>query len=314
MVFDIVFVETSKGELMDNPYLIATLFTVALALFLYILLVPRNGKIFTQGDYAETDNKMLKGASAVGNEIFSMLPEGLIKIKTRTGSSRIEKLLQMSANPWNIKAADFMFFKVVFLMFGAVLGVGVGLVLQYAAGFFLPFWVFAAAGAVLGWMFPTSTYNSAAKKRDLEFKRQLPEALDLMIISLAGGSTFTTAMRESIPNMQPGVLRDEFRTIIKSVDAGASLNQALQNFADRAPNDSITTFIKAVQEATELNVPIIDTLESRAEASRREFFTLIQEKTATLSSKMMGILTPTLVPAMLICTLAPSAFSLMESL
>lgn len=135
-----------------------------------------------------------------------------------------------------------------------------------------------------------------------------------MIISLSGGSTFTTAMRESIPNMQPGVLLDEFRKIVKSIDAGATLNQALQNFADRAPNDSITTFIKAVQEATELNVPLIDTLQSRAEASRREFFTLIQQKTATLESKMMAILAPTLVPALLICVLAPAAFSLMESL
>lgn len=299
---------------MDNPILIAMLFTIALALFLYIALVPRNGKIYTQGDYSDNSNKMLKGASAIGNEVFSILPEGLIKIKTRTGTTRVEKLLQMSANPWKLKAADFVFFQIIFAVLFAILGTGAGMVLQFAAGFFLPFWVFTIVGGLLGFIYPGSTYKSAAKKRDLEFKRQLPEALDLMIISLTGGSTFTTAMRESIPNMQPGVLRDEFRNIIKSVDAGASLNQALQGFADRAPNDSITTFIKAVQEATELNVPIIDTLESRAEASRREFFALIQDKTATLSSKMMGILTPTLVPAMLICTLAPSAFSLLESL
>lgn len=299
---------------MDNPILIATLFTVAVALFLYILLVPRNSKIFTQGDYGHTDNKMLKGASYIGNELFSMLPAGVISTKNRTGNTRIEKLLQMSANPWGLKAADFVFFQVVFAMLFAVVGTLAGLVLQYALDLFLPWWLFAVVGGILGWIYPQSTYKSAAKQRDLEFKRQLPEALDLMIISLSGGATFVTAMRESIPNMQAGILRDEFRTLIKSVDAGASLNQALQNFADRAPNDSITTFIKAVQEATELNVPLINTLESRADASRREFFALIQDKTATLSSRMMAILTPTLIPAMLICTLAPSAFSLMESL
>lgn len=299
---------------MDNPFLIATLFTVALAFFFYILLVPRNGKIYTQGDYSEHDNKMLKGASVLGNEVFSMLPAGLVKVKTRAGTKRIDKLLQMSANPWNLKSADFVFFQIIFSLLFAVGGTAAGLGLQYGIGFFLPWWVFSVVGALLGWIHPSSTYKSAAKKRDLEFKRQLPEALDLMIISLTGSSTFVNAMRESIPNMQPGVLRDEFRNIIKSVDAGAPLNTALQAFADRAPNDSITTFIKAVQEATELNVPIIDTLESRAEASRREFFALIQDKTATLSSKMMGILTPTLIPALLICTLAPAAFTLMESL
>ena len=299
---------------MDNPLLISALLTVALALFLYIVIVPKNGTIYTQGDYTASSNTMLKGASAIGNEIFALLPKGLIKVKSRAGTSRVEKLIQMSANPWGLKAADFTFFKVVFALLFAVGGTGAGLLLQYGVGFFVPWWVFTLVGALLGWINPSSTYKSAAKKRDLEFKRQLPEALDLMIISLTGGSTFTTSMRESIPNMQPGVLRDEFRTVVKNVDAGATLNMALQSLADRAPNDSITTFIKAVQESTELNVPIIDILESQAESSRREFFALIQEKTAALNSKMMAILTPTLIPALLICTLAPSAFSLMKSL
>jgi tight adherence protein C len=299
---------------MDNPILIALLFTIAVALFLYVLFVPRTGKSYTQGDYSDNGNTLLKGASVIGNEVYSMLPSSLIRVKTRTGSTRVEKLIQMSANPWNIKAADFTFFQIIFAVLFAIGGTGVGLLLTYGADFFLPFWVFTLGGALLGWIYPSNTYKSAAAKRDLEFKRQLPEALDLMIISLSGGSTFVTAMRESIPNMQPGVLRDEFRKILKSVDAGATLNQALQNFADRAPNDAITTFIKAVQEATELNVPLIDTLQSRAEASRREFFTLIQQKTATLESKMMGILAPTLIPALLICVLAPAAFSLMASL
>jgi len=299
---------------MDNPILIALLFTVAVALFLYVLLVPRVGKQYTQGDYSESSNGLLKGVSVVGNEVYSMLPAGLVKPKIRTGSTRVEKLIQMSANPWGLKAADFMFFQIIFAVLFAIGGTGAGLLLKYGADFPLPFWVLTIGGAFLGWIYPSNTYKSVAAKRDLEFKRQLPEALDLMIISLSGGSTFTTAMRESIPNMQPGVLLDEFRKIVKSIDAGATLNQALQNFADRAPNDSITTFIKAVQEATELNVPLIDTLQSRAEASRREFFTLIQQKTATLESKMMAILAPTLVPALLICVLAPAAFSLMESL
>ncbi len=298
---------------MDNPVIIALMLAAACGLFLYVLLVPRAGRGFTQGDYANNSNKVLKGVSALGNELYSMLPAAAIKQKHRPGDGRTEKLFQMSANPWGIKPADFLFFKIVFGFIGIVGGVAVGLALT-AADFMLPWWAFAVLGFFVGFNYPQSTYKSAAKMRDLEFKRQLPEALDLMIISMSGNASFVTAMRESIPNMQPGVLRDEFNTVIKTIDSGATLNTALQKFAERAPNDAITTFIKAVQEATELNVPVIEVLQSRAEASRREFFALIQEKTATLSSRMMMILTPTLIPAMLICTLAPAGFSLMESL
>lgn len=300
---------------MDNPYVIALLFTLAVFLFFYIILVPKTGRRFTQGDYTNA-SKAVKAADYVGNELYSMLPEGLIKERRFTGANRISKveaLFQRSANPWNLKPHDFTFFKIIFAVLGLALGTGAGFLLQTLLPF-LPWFVVSIGGAVLGWIYPTSTYTAEAKKRDTEFKRQLPEALDLIIISLSGGATFIASVRESLENMQPGILRDEFHQVVKTVDAGASLSVALQNFASRAPNDSITTFVKAVQEATELNVPLVDVLQSRSEASRKEFFALIHQKTATLSSRMMMVLTPTLIPAIMICVLAPAAFSLLESL
>lgn len=300
---------------MDNPIVIAALFSLAVFLFFYIIVVPKNNRQYTQGDYSKS-SKSVQAANFLGNEFYSILPAGLVKERKIPGigrATKIETLFQRSANPWNLKIHDFVFFKFVFAFLGAILGGLAG----FALGFVMPYvpWFIVAAGGIfLGWIYPSSTYSSAAKKRDLEFKRQLPEALDLIIISLGGGATFVTAVRESLENMQPGILRDEFREIVKTVDAGASLNVALSNFASRAPNDSITTFVKAVQEATELNVPIIDVLQSRSEASRKDFFALIHDKTATLSSRMMMVLTPTLIPAILICVLAPAAFSLLSAL
>lgn len=55
-------------------------------------------------------------------------------------------------------------------------------------------------------------------------------------------------------------------------------------------------------------------LQSRAETSRREFFALVQQKTATLEDKIMGVLTPTLIPALLIIVVAPAGASLMTML
>lgn len=300
---------------MDNPIIIAAFLTLAVFLVFYILLVPKNGHQFTQGDYADSKG-IVKIANILGNEVYSILPENRNAKSRRKGRdrlSRVEVLFQRSANPWNLKPHDFTFFKIVFAFLGLVLGTVAGFAIQYVIDF-LPWFVVSAGGAFLGWIYPTSTYNSAAKARDLEFKRQLPEALDLIIISLTGGATFITAVRQSLENMQPGILRDEFREIVKTVDSGATLSQALDNFATRAPNDSITTFVKAVQEATELNVPINDVLKSRADASRKDFFALIHAKTATLSSRMMMALTPTLIPAILICVLAPAAFTLLNSL
>lgn len=300
---------------MENPFVIAAFLTLAVFLVFYIVLIPRNGGQYTQGDYADSTG-IVKIANTIGNEIYSILPSsGRPKSRkaVRDRLSRVEVLFQRSANPWKLKPHDFTFFKIVFAFLGAILGTVAGFAIGYVVGF-IPWFVLTLGGAFLGWIYPNTTYNSAAKARDLEFKRQLPEALDLIIISLTGGATFITSIRQSLENMQPGILRDEFREIVKTVDSGATLSQALDNFATRAPNDSITTFVKAVQEATELNVPINEVLKSRADASRKDFFALIHAKTATLSSRMMMALTPTLIPAILICVLAPAAFTLLNSL
>lgn len=300
---------------MDNPVIIAAFLTLAVFLVFYIVLIPRNNRQYTQGDYDDS-NRIVKIANLIGNEVYSVLPENRKPKSRKAGRdrlSRVEVLFQRSANPWKLKPHDFTFFKIVFAVLGAILGTLAGFLIGYVIDF-IPWFVATAGGAFLGWIYPTTTYTSAAKARDLEFKRQLPEALDLIIISLTGGATFITAIRQSLENMQPGILRDEFREIVKTVDSGATLSQALDNFATRAPNDSITTFVKAVQEATELNVPINEVLKSRADASRKDFFALIHAKTATLSSRMMMALTPTLIPAILICVLAPAAFTLLNSL
>ena len=88
----------------------------------------------------------------------------------------------------------------------------------------------------------------------------------------------------------------------------------MQHFANRAPNESIKTFVTAVRQANELNVPLADVLTARSEASRQDFFALIQTKTAILPTKMMVALVPTLIPALLILVLAPSLSSLVNSM
>jgi len=168
--------------------------------------------------------------------------------------------------------------------------------------------------AYVGFIYPKSVYNTAAAKRDLDFKRQLPEALDLLIISLSSGVPFGAALKSALPQMKPGVLKDEFKDISRSLESGKTLSDSLGDFSRKAPSESIKTFVRAVQEATELNVPIIDVLESRADASRKEFFALLQEKTASLESRMMAVLIPTIMPALLIVLIAPSAFSIMDTL
>lgn len=297
-------------ENLANPTVIAALVALIVSLLAYSVLVPRNTTRFALTvDENIADATLLKFLSVVSTELYASLPQGAKKDRAHP---QLESLLTRSGNPWKVTAQEFFFIQFVTAFLGFLLGWGAWGILDMVTT--LPWWLIVGGATILGFMVPRLKYKEQAKSRDLDFKRQLPEALDLIIISLAGGNTFVQALREALPNMAPGVLKEEFKNILASIDTGRTLNESLVNFGERAPNESIKTFVTAVREANELNVPLIDVLQSRAEASRQEFFALIHNKTAQLSSKMMAILTPTLIPAVGIIVLAPALMSLMSSL
>lgn len=296
---------------MDDPIVISALFTIAVGLLLYALFAPRNDKVFAPDNSKEAEDSVaLKLTTVIGGELYSLLPAGSKNDKVKT-YPRIESLLKRSGNPWNLKAEEFVFFQYSSAFVGFIIGWIAWIPINLLSGWHWA--VVVGLATILGFMFPKIRYNEIAKKRDLEFKRHLPEALDLIIISLSAGVTFSQAITESVPNMPDGVLRDEFIEMERLMDTGTTMHNALENFAKRSPNESISTFIKAIQEAQELNIPMIDALESRAKASRQEFFAMIEGKTAMLESKMIGILTPTLIPALIIIALAPAIPQLMNS-
>lgn len=299
---------------MDDPIVISGLLALAAALLIYALFMPRNADPYAPDNEDKyEDNVVLKLTTKISSEFYATLPANSISSKGKKRENpRLESLIIRSGNPWGLKAQEFLFFQFTC----GVLGFGIGwmawILLNAMTG--LHWAIVVSACTLFGFFLPKIKYNDQAKKRDLEFKRHLPEALDLLIISLSSGQTFPQAVRESVPNMPDGILKDEFREMVKSIDAGRTTHAALEDFASRSPNESISTFVKAIQEATELDVPLIETLESRAHASRQEFFSILHNKTAMLPDKMSAVITPTLFGALLIILLTPPIMSMIESL
>lgn len=299
---------------MSTPFIIGGLVAIIVSLVLYALLMPKgnNGQVFNSEEMKDS-GLLLRMMSSIGNDFYNALPEGVIdQNKRRSANPRVESLIVRSGNPWNLNVTEFVSLQYL----SAFLGFIAGWLAWFGLSVFteIPWFVVVGLVTLFAFFIPRIKYSEQAKARDLEFKRQLPEALDLLIISLSGGRTFTQSVREIIPNMNESVLKEEFKNIVKSIDSGKTLNEALDDFATKAPNESILTFIRSVQSATEVNAPLVETLEARAEASRQEFFALIHEKTAQLESKIFMALTPTMMPAVMIIAIAPSAFSMMGTL
>jgi len=296
-----------------NITIVAIFIGILVFLILYALFIPRASREVQVSD-AETENKFTKFLNVSGTEIYSVLPSELAG-KLETSKTRdTQLLLQKAGNPWNLKASQFLLVQIIFGVIGLTVGCIIGYLMDKFGPIHIPFFGWGVAFGLLGFVYPKTKHREIAKKRDIDFRRQLPDALDLIIISLSTGATFSTALREALPNMREGVLKEEFTEINKRIDSGKTLNSALEDFIKKSPSESVSTFVRALQQATEMNTPMIEVLEARADASRQEYFSLLQQRTAMLESKMMMVLTPTLVPAILIVSIAPAIESLMGTM
>lgn len=300
----------------SNAYIWALAVLSGLLVFVlaYGILIPKRRDRFNPDNSEESSgNTALRALTVLSAEIYDALPASSSSGRAQRNLVRIQELLTSSGNPWGLKPEEFVFIRYITGVIGAVAGAGIWFA-TYAFGVFVPWYLVIAGFGILGYFYPNINHREKAAERDLDFKRNLPEALDLIIISVSAGRTFNQALRDSVPHLKDSHLKTELGAVIRSLDSGVGTKESLDLLVERAPSTSIVTFIRSLQEATELNVSLEGTLRSRSDESRAELFSLIRERTAALPVKMTSVLTPTLSFALMIVLLAPFITSLMAIL
>src|SRR5262245_3455332 len=123
---------------------------------------------------------------------------------------RTEKRLALAGNPGNLRVADWLGVKAV----GAVIGAIVFFLLFVPVGFMkLPVplnFLMAFIGLLLGYTLPEFWLGSQVRKRQHAILLQIPDALDLLTISVRAGLGFDAALGKVVEKLQ-GPLTDEFR-------------------------------------------------------------------------------------------------------
>lgn len=280
----------------------------------YGVLIPKRRDRFNPDNSEEAaNNTALRALTVLSSEIYDALPASSSSGRAQRNLNRIQELLTNSGNPWGLKPEEFVFIRYITGLIGAVAGAAIWFA-TYSFGVFVPWYLVVSGFGILGYFYPDINHREKAAERDLDFKRNLPEALDLIIISVSAGRTFNQALRDSVPHLKDSHLKTELGAVIRSLDSGVGTRESLDLLVERAPSTSIVTFIRSLQEATELNVSLEGTLRSRSNESRAELFSLIRERTAALPVKMTSVLTPTLSFALMIVLLAPFITSLMQIL
>jgi tight adherence protein C len=180
---------------------------------------------------------------------------------------------------------------------------------QYLARRFLATLV---AGGVGFYVLPTLWLSSRITRRQTEIVKALPDALDLLTISVEAGLGFDAAMQK-VTEKWDNELSLAFNRVIQEIQMGKLRREALRDMADRMDVSDVSSFVAAIIQADQLGVSIAKVLRIQSEQMRIRRRQRAEEKAHQAPVKMLFPMAFLIFPALFIVLLGPAVLVVMES-
>ena len=158
------------------------------------------------------------------------------------------------------------------------------------------------AGAQL----PKSWLDRKAEERMDDIRRDLPDTLDLMAISVEAGVGFEGALGVVCDNFT-SPLADEFARTLREMELGLPRREALHNLKKRTEVPELSNFVLTLTQADALGMPVGRVLKTSAEEMRSKRRQWARERAAKLPVKILFPLVLFIFPAVFVVLLGPAA-------
>ena len=164
---------------------------------------------------------------------------------------------------------------------------------------------------VLGFFGPSYWLTLKARRRADLVASELPDALDLLAVSVEAGMGFDGAIAKLTEHMQ-GPLIDEFELALGEIRVGEGRPDALKRIAERVPAQEMSSFVRAIVQADQLGISLGRILRVQATDARNKRQAAAEEKAMKAPIKMLFPLVLFIFPAMFIVVLGPAFLNLSQ--
>jgi tight adherence protein C len=233
------------------------------------------------------------------------LSSRMSRIASSSFTERTEKRLALAGNPGDLRVADWLGIKAIGAAVGAILFFFLFAVVGLLGFPFLIGALFGIIGALLGYTVPEFWLGGRVKKRQKAIIMMIPDALDLLTISVRAGLGFDAALGKVVEKLK-GPLSDEFRRALAEVRVGKARRDALRDIVPRTEVGPLTNFIGAIIQAEQLGVSISKVLQVQSEQLRIERRQRAEEMAAKAPIKMLFPLVGCIFPSLFIVILGPA--------
>ncbi len=241
--------------------------------------------------------------------LFNRIGEMAQRFTPQATLENARQRLEMAGNPMQINPAFFLMLRFVFaLLFGGLL-----------------FLIFARTGRnwiqglgisvifmLIGFAFPNLWLSGRISARQKAVFRAMPDALDLLTISVEAGLGFDAAMAK-VHEKWINELALEFGRVIQEIRLGKLRRDALRDMADRLGVNEMTSFVAAVIQSEQLGVSMAKVLRIQSDQMRVRRRQMAEEEAHKAPIKMVFPIALLIFPSIMIILLGPAAMLLLAS-
>ncbi|HEX5532509.1 MAG TPA: type II secretion system F family protein [Actinomycetales bacterium] len=224
-------------------------------------------------------------------------------------ANRLRAKLDRAGNPpgWTVdrvvamKVVGFGIGLVGSLIFTAVLGLGL-----------MPRVVVTVAVSMIGYVGVNFWLYQRAYDRAEKMQKGLPDALDLLTISVEAGLGFDAALSQVARNTD-GPVSEEFARVLTEMQIGMGRSQAMRALGERTTLPELRGFANAMVQADAFGIPVGQVLRVQSGEMRLKRRQHAEEKANKVPVKIMVPLIFCILPTLFIAVLGPAAIILLKT-
>jgi tight adherence protein B len=197
------------------------------------------------------------------------------KRNKQKSNPKLDLMLSRAGIP--LKADEYVIFKFISTAF-------VGFFLLLLTGSI----VFLFIGLIIGYFAPKWWITRKQKMRLEKFNTELPDMITTIVGSLRAGFSFPQALQTVVEESE-GPMEEELKVILKEMQYGTSLEDALNILKERMPSDDLDLMIQAIIIQRQVGGNLATVLDKIVQTIRDRIKIKRQLVTLTAQGRMSGI-------------------------
>jgi tight adherence protein C len=229
-----------------------------------------------------------------------------LKLSPKTNVEAISSRLVAAGLTQRLSTSAFLTIKGGAMLGGCIVGLLIAALGSLASGVML-----VPIGGALGLMAPEIFLSMKTRARREAIRSELPDALDLLAVSVEAGLGFDAAVAKLVDHME-GPLIDEFALTINEIRVGETRTSALRKMAERVDATELSNFVRAVVQAEQLGISLGRILRVQATDTRLRRQAAAEEKAMKAPIKMLFPTVFFIFPALFIVVLGPAFLNILS--